>query len=418
MMSLSGLRARIDRGDLTPVASIRLSLEAVARRDPDIAAFVAVNPEAALAAAGVAQGPLRGIAVGVKDTIDTADMPTAMGSPIYAGWRPKADAAIVMGARLAGASILGKTTASPFAYLDPTDTRNPHDPGHTPGGSSAGSAAAVAAGMVALAIGSQTGGSVIRPASFCGVAAIKPSFRLLPTAGLKPYSISLDTLGLFAAAVADLAFALAALSGRDFAATLSAPRLGIAWQDFAGPADPAAQTALAKAAQALERAGATLVDRPAPPEFAEAWMQHPTIADVEALHALAWEWHTHRAQMPPKLTAALAAAETVGTARFDDARRAGKRARLAAHDFFSDIDAAITFAAPGAAPAGLGSTGDSRFNRLWTLLGVPCVNVPGCRDAAGLPIGIQVVARFGADATALAVAALLEAALSRTRSEA
>ena len=415
MLSLIALRSRIDRGELTPLAAIQASLQAIARRDPDIAAFVALNAEAALSAARAPNGPLGGIAVAVKDTIDTADMPTGMGSPIYAGWQPKADAAIVMRARLAGASILGKTTATPFAYLDPTETRNPHNPGHTPGGSSAGSAACVAAGMVPLAIGSQTSGSVIRPASFCGVAAIKPSFRLLPTTGLKAYSVSLDTLGLFAAGVADLAFALAALTGRDFAAGIRAPRLGVARQDFAGPADPACEAALSHATAALEREGVVLTDRAEPPEFTEAWALQPTLVDTEALAALAWEWHTHRAQMPPKLSAALIAAAGIAPAQFDLARRAGKRARLAAHLFFRDIDAAITFSAPGAAPEGLGGTGDSRFNRLWTFLGVPCVNVPGCRDAAGLPIGIQVVAPFGADATALAVAALLERALSRSQ---
>ncbi len=150
-------------------------------------------------------GPLRGIAVGIKDIIDTADFPTEMGSPIYRGFRPRADAPVVMMLKQAGATIIGKTTTTAFAANDPTPTLNPHNHGHTPGGSSSGSAAAVAAGMIPLALGTQTGGSVIRPASFCGVAAIKPSFRLLPTVGVKCFSWTLDTVGLFAAGVEDLA---------------------------------------------------------------------------------------------------------------------------------------------------------------------------------------------------------------------
>ena len=166
------------------------------------------NPRAA------SNGRLRGIAVGIKDIIDTADFPTEMGSSIYSGWRPRADAAVVAMLKQAGATIIGKTTTTAFAALDPTATLNPHNPGHTPGGSSSGSAASVGAGMIPLALGTQTGGSVIRPASFCGVAAIKPSYRLLPTVGVKCYSWTLDTVGLFAAGVKDLAQGLSAITGR------------------------------------------------------------------------------------------------------------------------------------------------------------------------------------------------------------
>jgi Asp-tRNA(Asn)/Glu-tRNA(Gln) amidotransferase A subunit family amidase len=157
-----------------------------------------------------------------------------------------------------------------------------------------------------------------------------------------------------------------------------------------------------------------VADAREPSEFAAAWKIHPIIGDSEALRALAWEWETHRTQIPPRLTKALTDAERVSTGEFDEARRLGKRARLAAHGFFADADAAITFSAPGAAPVGLDSTGDPKFNRLWTLLGVPCVNVPGRTDSNGLPIGIQVIAPFGRDAVALAIAQRLEHALSLT----
>jgi len=415
MISALALRARLDNGELTAESAFRQSLDAIEGLDGTLRAFVAVNPDAARSANISRSGPLSGIAIGVKDIIETADMPTEMGSPIYAGWRPKADAALVMLARKAGAAIIGKTATTHFAQGDPPETRNPHNHAHTPGGSSSGSAAAVAAGLVPLAFGTQTGGSVIRPASYCGVAAIKPSYRLLPTVGIKCYSMSLDTAGLFAASIADAAFALAALTGRKFLgpSETTAMRIGVTRQCFAGEVEPASEAALAAATEALQRGGAKVQDLEDPPEFAAAWRLHPIIGDGEALRSLAWEWETHRELIPPKLTEALSAAENFTIEEFDEARRAGKRARIAAHAFFRDVDAVITFSSPGSAPKGLGSTGDAKFNRLWTFLGVPCVNVSGCRDGRGLPVGVQVIAPFGRDDRALAVASVLENALQR-----
>jgi len=201
MISLFELQRRIDSGELSADAAITQSLEAIGEREKTIGAFVCHSETARAASAG----PLRGIAVGIKDIIDTSDFPTEMGCPaIYGGWQPRADAPVVMMLKQAGATIIGKTTTTAFAANDPTPTVNPRNTGHTPGGSSSGSAAAVAAGMIPLALGTQTGGSVIRPASFCGVAAIKPSYRLLPTIGVKCFSWKLDTVGLFAAGVNDL----------------------------------------------------------------------------------------------------------------------------------------------------------------------------------------------------------------------
>src|SRR3954471_7204421 len=210
MLSLAELQRRIESGDLSADAAIAQSLEAIDAHEKDIGAFVRRADDARAQDAG----PLRGIAVGIKDIIDTADLATEMGSPIYRGWQPRADAPVVAMLKAAGATIVGKTTTTAFAANDPTATLNPHNHGHTPGGSSSGSAAAVGAGMIPLALGTQTGGSVIRPASFCGVAAIKPSFRLLPTVGVKCFSWSLDTVGLFAAGVEDLAQGLSAMTGR------------------------------------------------------------------------------------------------------------------------------------------------------------------------------------------------------------
>src|SRR5712675_9903 len=229
MMSLAELQRRIDAGDLSADAAITQSLEAIGAHDKTIGAFVCRSETVRAAGAG----PLRGIAVGIKDVIDTSDFPTEMGSDIYQGWQPRADAPVVAMLKQAGASIVGKTTTTAFASRDPTATLNPHNPQHTPGGSSSGSAAAVAAGMIPLALGTQTGGSVIRPASFCGVAAIKPSYRLLPTIGVKCFSWTLDTVGLFAAGVEDLARGLAAMTERPELAADAMPvalRIGIVTQ--------------------------------------------------------------------------------------------------------------------------------------------------------------------------------------------
>ena len=210
MISLAELQRRIDSGELSPDAAISQSLEAIGAQDKTIGAFVCHADHVRAGGAG----PLRGIAVGIKDIMDTVDFPTEMGSPIYRGYRSRGDAAVVMLLKAAGATIVGKTTTTAFASSDPTPTLNPHNPDHTPGGSSSGSAAAVGAGMIPLALGTQTGGSVVRPASFCGTAAIKPSYRLLPTVGVKCYSWTLDTVGLFAAGVDDVARGLSAMTGR------------------------------------------------------------------------------------------------------------------------------------------------------------------------------------------------------------
>src|SRR3984893_1851784 len=257
MISLAELQRRIDSGDLSADAAISQSLEAIGAHEKSIGAFVcrADSPRAARA------GPLRGIAVGIKDIIDTSDFPTQMGAAIYQGWQPRADAPVVQMLKQAGATVIGKTTTTAFASRDPTATINPHNPDHTPGGSSSGSAAAVGSGMIPLALGTQTGGSVLRPASFCGVAAIKPTYRLLPTIGVKCFSWTLDTVGLFAAGVDDLARGLAAMTGRPellLGGAGRSPRIGLVTQDFAGSLEAEGAEALQVAARAAGRAGASV----------------------------------------------------------------------------------------------------------------------------------------------------------------
>lgn len=408
MLSLVDIRARLDAGTLTPAGAIDLCRAAIAAREPTLKALVAIDDAPNIPESG----PLAGIAVGVKDIIDTADLPTQMGSSIYAGWHPRGDAAIVARLRGLGAVALAKTTTTAFANSDPTQTTNPHDAGHTPGGSSAGSAAAVGAGMLPLALGTQTAGSVIRPASYCGCAAIKPSFRLIPTVGVKTYSWALDTVGLFAAGVADIAHALALITGRpeiDLGPPSSAPRIGLVRQDFAAAPEPEAEAALERARKAAEAGGAQVVDLALPPELAQAWDRHLVIQDYEGRQALAWEYANHRDALPPRLRERLEAGDAFTAAAYDDARRHGHHARRVLKDLFRDFDALLTFSAPGPAPATLAATGDPRFNRLWTLMGVPCVNVPVPGD--GLPVGVQVIGRFGDDGRALAVARTIEDAL-------
>src|SRR5260221_12300972 len=278
MISLAELQRRIDSGDLSADGAIDQSLEAIGAHDKAIGAFGC----RAKAVDAVGAGPLRGIAVGIKDIIDTSDFPTEMGSPIYRSWRPRADAPVVQMLKQAGASIVGKTTTTAFASSDPTATLNPRNTAHTPGGSSAGSAAAVAAGMIPLALGTQTGGSVIRPASFYGCAAIKPSYRLLPTVGVKCYSWTLDTVGLFAAGVRDVAHGLAAMTGRDEflpQASVPTPRIGVVTQDFAGAPEAECAQALQIAAKAAERAGASVRTLAVPEILVEAWTEQPAVQE-------------------------------------------------------------------------------------------------------------------------------------------
>jgi Asp-tRNA(Asn)/Glu-tRNA(Gln) amidotransferase A subunit family amidase len=416
MLSALELVRQIETGALTPRAVIDRCADAIASHDAEIGAFVALDIEAARERADqLATLPLRGLPIGVKDIYDTADLPTQYGSAIYAGHRPKADAAMVALIRRAGGVVIGKTVTTEFAGLQPAGTRNPHNLAHTPGGSSSGSAAAVAAGMVPIALGTQTGGSVIRPAAYCGVVGFKPSFRLMPTIGIKCFSWSLDTVGLFAAGVADAAFAAALISGRDLrldSTEPAAPRIALVRTRSWPEASVSMQDAIARAARAAEAAGAKVTEVELPPILEMATQAHGTIQDHEAYRALADEIDRHRDRLGPILREQLDKAAAITPAAYDDARRLARQARRALVDFMEGIDVLLTPSAAGAAPHGLSSTGKPTFNRLWTLLGTPCVNVPGLYDSAGLPLGVQIVGRFARDRLALEAAAFLQRALA------
>jgi len=417
MLSALDLARRIEAGALTPTAAIDLCAQAIDAREAEIGAFVSLDLAGArrqAQAPGLAALPLRGLPVGVKDIFDTVDFATEFGSPIYKGNRPRQDAALVALVRRAGGLVLGKTVTTELAFLQPAKTRNPHNPARSPGGSSSGSAAGVAAGMFPIAIGSQTGGSVIRPAAYCGVAGFKPSYRLLPTPGIKHFSVYLDTAGLFAAGVADVAYAAAAITGRDLRVDQgkpAAPRIGLARTHVWGEASAAMQGAVERAAKAAAAAGARVSEPAWPPLLRDAFMAHPTIQDYEAYRTLAFEYDRHRDALSPILRGMLDKAAAITADDYDAARRTVKRARQALADLMADIDVLLTPSAPSAAP-GPETTGPAIFNRLWTLMGTPCVNVPGLKDPTGLPLGVQIVGRFGRDHQALMAAQFLQQALA------
>jgi Asp-tRNA(Asn)/Glu-tRNA(Gln) amidotransferase A subunit family amidase len=417
MLSALDLARRIESGELTPRAVIDICAEAIAAREKEIGAFVVLDLVAARRAADdarIAATPLRGLPVGIKDIFDTADFPTQYGSPIYSGFQPRADAAAVALTRRAGGIILGKTVTTEFATMVPGKTRNPHNLQHTPGGSSSGSAAAVAAGMLPIAFGTQTAGSVIRPASFCGVAGFKPSYRLIPTPGIKDVAWHLDTAGVFGAGVADVAFTVAAFTGRDLRvdrATPAAPRIALVRTHLWPQASAAMQGAVEHAAKCAEAAGAKVAEVILPPILEDAYEAQIIIQDYETFRSRTFEYDRHRDQLGKELRESLDAAASITVDTYDAARRTASRGRQVFADTMADHDVILTPSAPGAPPASLASTGNPMFNRLWTLMGTPCVNVPGFSDN-GLPLGIQIVGRFGRDRLALEAALFVERAIA------
>ncbi|MGE5146731.1 MAG: amidase [Candidatus Eiseniibacteriota bacterium] len=420
-LSASAAAALIAEGKTTSRALVETCLLRVEEREPTIGAWAWLDPEQALAEADARdretpRGPLHGVPVGIKDIMDTADMPTEHGSPIYRGNRPAADAAVVAALRAAGAVVMGKTVTTEFAAFHPGKTANPRNPAHTPGGSSSGSAAAVADVMVPLALGTQTMGSVIRPAAFCGVIGYKPSFGTFARAGVKPSSDAVDTIGLFARSLDDVALMSAAMTGGnkgDFDGTLErAPRIGL----FHGPhwskAEAAAAAHLDAAARALAAAGARVAEIATPAILAEAFDAHRTIVVYEMALALGHEWRVHRDQISPALAEMLATGAACPFAQFVAAQEVVTRARAWLADNFGDVDVWLTLSAPGEAPKGLAGTGDPTFNRLWTVLHTPALTLPSGTGPQGLPLGVQLVGRFRDDARVIAAARWIAARLS------
>ncbi len=405
-------------------ALVKVCLDRIEARETVVGAWQFLDREQALAAARrrdaePPRGPLHGIPIAVKDLIDTVDMPTAYGSPIYRGHRPAADASCVALARAVGAVVLGKTVTTEFAAFTPGKTANPRNPAHTPGGSSSGSAAAVADGMVPLAFGTQTAGSIIRPAAYCGCIGYKPSFGLVNRAGVKPLADSLDTVGVLARTVEDAAFFAGVLSERPalrhLAVPSDPPRFGLYRTPMWEEAEPATAAALDTARGALEHAGAVVVELAIMPEHHGLAETQDTIMRFEMAQALAYERIEHSAELSPQLAQMLDTGMTIGAGEYEAALARAANARRALDAFFGPCDAILVPAAPGEAPSGLGNTGNPIFNRMWTLLGVPCVTLPARWAENGLPTGIQLVGRSRDDARLMGCAAFLEQALAASR---
>ena len=402
---------RIARGQLTSEALVAACLERITARERDVRAWAFLDAELALRQARrldreAPRSPLHGVPFGIKDVIDTADMPTEYNSPIYRGYQPKWDAACVALLRQAGCVILGKTVTTEFANNHPSHTRNPHRLAHTPGGSSSGSAAAVADHMVPLALGTQTGGSTLRPAAYCGAVGCKPSFNTINRAGLKFVAESLDTIGVLARTAEDAALSLQILSGRaspDFAQPRTGiPRIGVCrtprWQD----ADAPTRAAIESVASRLATAGARVDDFELPEATERLFDEHGKIMGYESARALAWEYLNHPDQISTTLRPRLAEGWQLPRNAYDAARALARDCRRRLADSMRDYDILLTPSAPGEAPDNLNTTGSSIFNRVWTLFGVPCVTLPCGTGPRGLPLGVQLVGRFDGDVELLA----------------
>jgi len=416
-LSVRDAAREIAAGRLSAEAFATACLDRIAAREPIVGAWHYLDRDAALAAARARdaeapRGPLHGIPIAVKDLIDTADMPTGYGSPIYEGHRPAADAACVALARAAGAVVLGKTVTTEFACFTAGKTANPHNPAHTPGGSSSGSAAAVADGMVPLAFGSQTAGSTIRPAAYCGCVGYKPSFGMVPRAGVKALADSLDTIGIMARTVGDIMLFHAAIMAIPYVAPAmpeTAPRLGLCRGPHWEEAEPEGRAALDSAAERLAGAGAVVRETRLPPECAAGDKHQQVLGSFEGLRNHMPELYRHEALLSARLRdEKIARGRQLTLAAFRAACRGAEAARAAAQQWVSEFDAILTLPAPGQAPRGLADTGSAVFNALWTQLYMPCLTLPAGRSPDGLPLGVQLVARRHADERLLQVALWVE----------
>ena len=411
--------SRLRGGTLTSQELVRDCLDRAQER-ASVKAWAWLDPGHALTQARAADragrpGLLAGLPVGIKDIIDTAGMPTEHGSPIYRGNRPFADAACVALLRMAGAVIMGKTVTTEFANRFPGPTVHPHNPAHTPGGSSSGSAAGVADFQVAAGLGTQTGGSVIRPSAFCGVIGYKPSFGEFSRGGVKIQCPNLDTLGLLCRSLDDLSLLRAALLGvepQPLNRTTGAPRIGFCRTPVWDAADTATQTLLERTASRLSGAGATVREVTFAPQFQNIHEHHRRIFSYEAARNLAYEYDNHSDQVSAVLRESLLApGRALPLSAYIEALEAAEAYRAHLDDIFSDFDVLLTPSAVGEAPEWLGSTGDARFNSLWTLAWTPCVTLPAATGPKGLPLGVQLVGARFRDEALFDAAAWVEARL-------
>lgn len=393
------------------VAAVNSCLAAIARREPEVRAWVHLDEPGALRRAAEldAEGPqpLTGLTVGLKDLIDTAAMPTAYGSPIYRDHRPNTDAAIVGLLERAGVCVVGKTVTTEFALMVPGSTVNPRRAGHSPGGSSSGSAAAVAAGMVDIAIGTQTYGSVIRPAGYCGVYGFTPSFGTVPMTGIRPMAPRFDKIGWFARSLDEIDAAHEALTGERAAPDRPVPRVGVL--KLAGVDGLAAEV---RAIEPLLHAAlgdrADVVELALLPELAEVTRLHHAAASWEIALSLRAEYEGQPDRVSAPVREFVRNGLAVSQLGHDAAVTELAVAAANVLRVFDEVDVVITPATIDEAPAGLAFTGDPLFCTPWTALGCPALTVPGLTGATGLPLGLQVVAAPGQDCRALDSARALQ----------
>jgi len=421
-LSATTLLRLIEDGELTAEAVIRSCLERTAEREPVVRAWSHIAGETALAKAHKLDRTkektlLMGLPFGIKDIFDTSDMPTTYGSPIYTGWRPANDASAAALPRAAGGILLGKTVTTEFANRHPGPTTNPHNSDFSPGGSSSGSAAAVADFMVPLAIGTQTGGSVIRPAAYCGIVGFKPSYGLFPPAGMRINTESLDTVGIMARTVEDIALFRAAMMAVPYAPPAKpemTPRFGLCRGPHWDEAQLEGRAVLETAVNRLAAAGASVSETALPPECAQADEWQRTLGSFEGLRNHMPELYRHEALLSPRLREEkIALGRQLSLDQFRAACRGAEKARAAAQDWAGGFDAILTLPAPGQAPRGLGDTGSAIFNALWTQLYMPCLTLPAGHGPDGLPVGIQLVARRHSDERLLAVGLWVEQRLGQ-----
>ena len=420
-MTIAEASREIAAGRLRPSELVEACLARTQICEPDVRAWAHLGSDAArmvgrLADITEAKGVLHGIPFGVKDIIETADMPTGYGTPIYHGFEGRRDAAAVALLKEAGSIVLGKAVTTELAHFHPGKTRNPHSVGHTPGGSSSGSAAAVGAGMVPYALGTQTTGSVLRPASYCGVYGFKPSYGDVSRSGVFACAESFDTVGWFARSVEDVEIvrqALVRMPARPLPdVKVSGLRVGL----FRGPdwdqAEDATRTMIEGAAAVLAKAGARVTDVDAPAWYGKIAELHRTIAGYEFARAITWERVERAGLLSRKLVEGRCGDGLASS--YDDyaaAQSALVDARRAYAELMQDFDVLLTPSAPGEAWDGLAATGDPVFNLAWTALHVPALSIPAFTGASGLPVGLQVVGRFRQDGNLLGAGQTISEAL-------
>jgi amidase len=420
-LTATGIVAAIKSGRTTCEAVTRACLERIAEREAEVQAWQYLDPERAIAEArerdrSSRRGSLFGVPCAMKDIIDTADMPTEYGSPIYAGHRPRADASCVALTRKAGGVVLGKATTTEFANVHPSKTRNPHDLARTPGGSSSGSAAAVADGMAALAIGSQTTGSTVRPASFCGVFGYRPTYGDLRCVGIKEAAGSLDTLGLIARSIEDIALyrdALLDIEPEPIAHVVAPPRIGFCRTHLWSLVEPSTRELFETAARKLSAAGATVTDVELPKAFEGLPDAHQRISGFEFSRNFAWEIEHHWERISEELrNGRIRHGLACSHPSYVEARVLAEHCRQLIAPILDKHDVLLTACATGEAPIGLSSTGNARLAVIWTTMHVPAISVPAFTGPHGLPIGAHIVGKRNRDRELFAFARWISHKLS------